>query len=112
MRKPAADLSGSKVAQTVSRRKLRGKRSLRSLPDGEPLGRITKVDQGTLKRIVCRKKRLSNAPRKMREKAKRPLRKPANLFAKRFITSEKENTALVRPSRRSRSDCPKRAVLA
>jgi hypothetical protein len=55
------------VAETGSHRKLRGKRSLRSLPDGEPLSRITKVDQGTEQIRMPEKENIERAEEDARE---------------------------------------------
>jgi len=47
---------------------------------------------------------------KMHKKAKRQPRKPVNLFAKKFTTCAKGNTARALRSRPSRSACQKLAV--
>lgn len=60
--------------------------------------------------LICQNKKQSSAHDKMPGRANRLRHKQGNLYAKRWTTLEKENTALARPNRRLQSACPRRAA--
>lgn len=62
--------------------------------------------------MLCQNKTLSNGLVKTSERANRHPHKPANLFAKKWNTSARENMARVRRSKPLRLACPRRDVPA